>query len=333
MENLELNNTKRYALISGFKCEPDKLDKLADLQCLLWDLLGFDAPIEDIFSMGQNNTVIIFQNVADKRHLMEIKGRLKGHKNQEGKQYYINEYNPPAVNERKNRERYIMQENEDINEIKEEQDQVQMTITKGGLKIGADMYRKKVTVPSPTELVDIPLDKLDHILHLKVTKSGEITQKASRFIGFSAVVANHEEVRQYYMKMKLNYPTARHIVCAYSVPGNETYYTQDFCDDGEPGAGRRLLDILVQSNIDCRAVFVARYYGGIKMGLDRFECYEQAAQAALMKGPYNHILGIKQILRTKQQIQQQKDEKREQRNQRRQEKRNANRGPRAEYNP
>ena len=40
------------------------------------------------------------------------------------------------------------------------------------------------------------------------------------------------------------FPGARHIVCAFWINGEESYYGQDFCDDEEHGAGRVLLDFL-----------------------------------------------------------------------------------------
>ena len=58
-------------------------------------------------------------------------------------------------------------------------------------------------------------------------------------------------------------------------------YNQDFCDDGEPGAGRNILNTLMYNSYNNVVVFVARRYGGIKMGANRFECYREAALTAL----------------------------------------------------
>ena len=45
-----------------------------------------------------------------------------------------------------------------------------------------------------------------------------------------------------------------------------------------------------------KAIFVVRYFGGIKMGPARFECIIEAARSALMQDPYNHVLGKEQKL-------------------------------------
>ena len=57
----------------------------------------------------------------------------------------------------------------------------------------------------------------------------------------------------------------------------------DYQDDGEPGAGRVLLDFLTNNLMEKRVVFVVRKYGGIRMGADRFTCYERAGQTAIEK--------------------------------------------------
>ena len=86
---------------------------------------------------------------------------------------------------------------------------------------------------------------------------------------------------------------ARHIVCAYWIDG-PAHTSQDFCDDGEPGAGRALLEILRNQNMKNKVIFVTRKYGGVKMGSSRFECYRAAAEVVLKAHPWNEILSIKQ---------------------------------------
>ena len=87
-------------------------------------------------------------------------------------------------------------------------------------------------------------------------------------------------------------PDAKHVVCAYNISQrmsdvqeenqeNELCYLMDYHDDGEPAAGRMLLDLLCEHNIREKAVFVARIYGGNRIGTDRFKCYLRAAKIAL----------------------------------------------------
>ena len=91
-------------------------------------------------------------------------------------------------------------------------------------------------------------------------------------------IESHDQIDELYLKMKMIQPNARHIVCAYWIDGFEPIsQAQDYHDDGEPMAGRQLLDILIKDNLKNRVIFVARRYGGIKMGPERFDCYKKAA--------------------------------------------------------
>ena len=51
-----------------------------------------------------------------------------------------------------------------------------------------------------------------------------------------------------------------------------------------------LLQFLTDHCIQNRAIFVVRYYSGIKIGKDRYQCALQVAKAAILQQPYNDIL-------------------------------------------
>ena len=54
-------------------------------------------------------------------------------------------------------------------------------------------------------------------------------------------------------------------------------------DDGETGAGDKLLNFLQSANIVTVAVMVTRWYGGILLGPQRFRCIIQAATSSLQR--------------------------------------------------
>ena len=64
----------------------------------------------------------------------------------------------------------------------------------------------------------------------------------SVFVGYTAAVKDHQQVRDLYGKIKIIQPAARHVVCAYWVDHPEPYYALDYHDDGEPTAGRLLME-------------------------------------------------------------------------------------------
>ena len=83
-------------------------------------------------------------------------------------------------------------------------------------------------------------------------------------------------------------------MCAYWVDHKNEFNALDYHDDDEPGAGRELMELLKINDIKNRAVFVARRYGGIKIGSERFQCYLNAAISSIQKCPVNSILNIQQ---------------------------------------
>ena len=116
------------------------------------------------------------------------------------------------------------------------------------------------------------------------------------FIGFSLATDSIDTVRMGYMKMKLCHPKARHIICAFHIPGEEWHKSRGYCDDVEHGAGTKLLNFLIRNNMQCRVVFVVRYYSSKKIGKNRFTCIENALRTCLETYPLNEVLGCAQEL-------------------------------------
>ncbi|KAG6813737.1 hypothetical protein H0H92_007689 [Tricholoma furcatifolium] len=57
-------------------------------------------------------------------------------------------------------------------------------------------------------------------------------------------------------------------------------------DGGESGAGDRLARLLLLSNADNVLVVVSRWYGGVKLGSDRWRCISDVAKEALHNGGF-----------------------------------------------
>ena len=247
--------------------------------------------IEDVFHMGNQDIptlAVVLQNQEEKRALLRSKSKLKGWSTNNGKPCYINSYTPTATNEKRDRLQEIFANNEEKDQ--EDNSRLQMEFVKGGLKIQNSMYRKKVTPPTLKELIDIDSERLKQIMAIPLNKGQEISTEGNRFVAFTAPAKNFQQIREMYMKMKLTFPSAKHIVCAYWIPGKEDHYCQDFHDNGEHGAGKRLLEMMKQNSITNRAIFVLRYCTDKKIGANRFTVYLKAAASAINLNPINGIL-------------------------------------------
>ena len=285
VENLEFNSTKKKLLLSGLKIDSNlkKWQNILDINSFLSQYLEIEVIIDDYFSLGeleQRQTVLIFQSIEERRQVYRFKSLLKGVTHQ-GKEVFINEYLPPTALDRKRRER-------DIFNMYENQPDV-VTYGRGGLCVNGQLYKKKIHPPTPKELINMTALELDTVLKIETKRSPKILMDKSAFVGYCASVDSYEDIQKVYKKIRMVQPDAKHIVCAYQMkeesnpdsPSHEPCYQMDYYDDGEPSAGRLLLDLLVEENIQQKVVFVARIYGGQRIGTDRFKCYLRAAKMAL----------------------------------------------------
>ena len=167
------------------------------------------------------------------------------------------------------------------NDTKTGNNKAEITFARGTMMIQGETYKKRVVVPKPSELILIHPESLQTYLELPVDRGEEITLKQSVFTPYAARVKSHKDIRDLYIKLKLIQPSAKHIVCAYVLKGEPEYYNIDYCDDDEPGAGRQIIEFMKRQRIEDAVVFVARKYGGVKLGADRHLCYTQAASKAL----------------------------------------------------
>lgn len=91
--------------------------------------------------------------------------------------------------------------------------------------------------------------------------------KKSRFIGYVFDILSKDEVKTYEQMLRKEHKKSTHICHAYSFYNNQSH-NSGFNDDGEPSgtAGRPIARAIQLKSVENIAVFVVRYYGGIKLG-------------------------------------------------------------------
>ena len=297
VENLELTNAKKMVVMTGFHIDPKlpKNDGVRIINTFIFENLGIEIWVDDYFQLGvlePRPIVLILQTAENKRTLLKEKKNLKK-SSAANKAIYINDYLPPAAQEKRSRESEI------VNNLEQQGKKDQAVYGKGGLLIRGVPYRKKVEPPTPSQLVDIQPQQIQKILELPLTLGEEIIMDNSKFTAYAAEVSTHDDINEYYIKLRMIQPTARHIVCAYSVKDIDICYAHDYHDDGEPAAGKEILKLLKENLRENTVVFVARQYGGIRMGVNRFHCYVNAARSALGLPKMNNDTNIKPYLRNK----------------------------------
>lgn len=123
--------------------------------------------------------------------------------------------------------------------------------------------------------------------------SSVVTEKKSTFVARACSVtspAHAQACVSYLLDSDKRAAKATHNISAFRIrasvtagsKGERTY--QDFDDDGESAAGGRLLHLLQLVNAWDVLVVVSRWYGGIKLGPDRFSIINKVAREAVVNG-------------------------------------------------
>ena len=281
LNELEKSGNRTNLMIYGFKLIAAKKERHEMLKKFLKDTMNVNVAVEDSYYVGEGDQkplIMCFASVADRNKVFYSKTKLKDYVNEMDKPFYIKEMLPAAINEQKRKERAIFLQNSRNTASK-----IEMSFFRGNLRIQNEPYVEKVREPKPEDFLQLNDQDLKDIMSTKIQVGKQITQTASTFTGYAINATTHKQIRKAYIRMKLAFPQARHIMCAYIIPGTAEYYAENSCDDGEYAGGQAILDLLKEEGYKNCAVFVVRYYGGIKLGRQRFDIIKQDALYVLQK--------------------------------------------------
>ncbi len=109
----------------------------------------------------------------------------------------------------------------------------------------------------------------------------ELLVRKSRFLACVEPVADRAQAQQCVAALRALHPTANHVCWALLAGGDSAAV-----DDGEPGgtAGRPMLNVLRQQQLDGVLATVVRYFGGVKLGAGGLvRAYTEAVATALQQ--------------------------------------------------
>ena len=139
----------------------------------------------------------------------------------------------------------------------------------------------KIEIPMAADMLTMDEEEMNELKEIKVYEGKVHKEGESEFCAFYQHARDEQEIQKGYTKLKMKHRDATHIVLAYKLAGATGPYKQAYVDDGEAGAGRRMLSVLKNSEMENIAVYVVRYYSGAHMGKRRFEIYEMLAKSAM----------------------------------------------------
>ena len=134
--------------------------------------------------------------------------------------------------------------------------QLELSFKKGVLQVNNNPYRKLVQPPTTRDIVKAQKDDKLHWRKVKTVAGNTILRERCYFQGYSVVTNKIEVICDGYYKLRKLHGDARHIVCAYRLPGKNFAILQDYQDDNETNAGAELLKMLDEAQIFNRAVYV-----------------------------------------------------------------------------
>lgn len=100
---------------------------------------------------------------------------------------------------------------------------------------------------------------------IKFDREVEVVEKKSKFLGFLLSCQTENEIKDAVEFLKQEHKKATHICWAGRL---KSPFYEKAVDDGEPSgtAGRPILNVLKKKEMQNVAIFVVRYFGGMKLG-------------------------------------------------------------------
>ena len=232
---------------------------------------------------GQDNRDIrcCLSDVGDKATVYKHAKNLKDKTNEEGKNYFISDQLPDKQDEQLKCYRQKIRINKTIIDAQQQT----IEIRRGSLKVNGTEYSKRITEPSSAEILEMDRNQIKKILAKNTYQGDDFTKNGSSFTGFAAKVHTIQEVADGYSQMRYRFMDATHIICAYRIMDPDVAHMTDSVDDGELGAGRRLVQTLIDESYENIAVYVIRHHRGPNIGAIRFNMIIDAAKSAVEKMP------------------------------------------------
>ena len=162
-----------------------------------------------------------------------------------------------------------------------------MEFKRGQLFVKNKPYQKKVKVPEYKQLLTMDSGDMRSISQISLADGGSSIEKGSRFVGYACKANDLKTIRKAYIHIKRLHPDASHVSMAYRLAGTDKAYDEDYVDDREHSARRKLLNQLIKDEQVDIVFFVVRFYGGIHIGAACFDIHQRLikqAIAALEKG-------------------------------------------------
>ena len=107
---LERKSNANNVILTGFLASDQKADRCTQIENLFIDELGVETQVQDSYTIGEGPNkpiVAVLENQKQKSLVLQNKKQLRFVKNAEEKGIFVNDYFPPEINQKRQRERQI----------------------------------------------------------------------------------------------------------------------------------------------------------------------------------------------------------------------------------
>ena len=135
-----------------------------------------------------------------------------------------------------------------------------------------NVYREKVTTPRAEDLLFVDKAEEEKLNEIDVVQSNSAHEGGNVFTAVGTKVDSLAKVRHFYKKIMSHpdFASAHHKILAYRLQDAEGSVRDGYCDDGEYGAGRRVVKLLEDQSATNVAFVICRKFGN-HIGPRRFD--------------------------------------------------------------
>ena len=222
---------------------------------------------------------VTLSDVTDKGLIYKHTKNLKNVTNENGYAYQLRDLLPERLQEEDQRRRNMLRENKKKAKNNTAHN-INMSVRRSQLFINNAPFKKRIPAPRNWELLQMDDSERESVQMARVASTPTYTEKDNRFISYIMESSNVQEIKSAYKHLKLKHVGSTHITVAYNLT-SENPEMSDYDDNGEIGAGSRILKVLRDNNVVNAAIFLVRYHSGQNLGVRRFEVFKDMAQKAI----------------------------------------------------
>ena len=145
---------------------------------------GIDIKVAHRTGVGDFRPIVVeLENKMDKGVILKKKAKLKSHRNEAGKKYFINEQLPEVLSEKRRHDNALIWENKQ----KLVSNQASMSFKNGELQINGTQYKSKIKPPTVRKILALTGEEGEMLRKINLAVSETFNEKGSAFTGVASI--------------------------------------------------------------------------------------------------------------------------------------------------